>query len=40
MSLTGIKDLSLIATPPIDRIAIRSFVMDYDPVIIKRGNNA
>ncbi len=35
MSLTGIKDLSLIATPPIDRIAIRSFVMDYDPVIIK-----
>lgn len=35
MSLTGVKDLSLIATPPIDRIAIRSFVMDYDNVVIK-----
>ncbi len=35
MSLTGVKDLSLIATPPIDRIAIRSFVMDYDSVIVK-----
>jgi transcription-repair coupling factor (superfamily II helicase) len=35
MSLSGVKDLSLIATPPIDRIAIRSFVMDYDSVIIK-----
>ena len=35
MSLSGVKDLSIIATPPIDRIAIRSFVMDYDPIIIK-----
>lgn len=35
MSLSGIKELSLIATPPIDRLAIRSFVMPYDPVIIR-----
>ena len=35
MSLTGVKDLSLIGTPPIDRIAVRNFVMPYDSVIIR-----
>lgn len=35
MSLTGIKDLSLIATPPVDRLAIRSFTMPFDPVVIR-----
>ena len=35
MSMTGVKDLSLIATPPIDRIAVRNFVMPYDSVIVK-----
>lgn len=35
MSLSGIKEMSIIATPPIDRMAIRSFVMPYDPVIVK-----
>lgn len=30
MSLTGIKDLSLIATPPVDRLAVRNFVMPFD----------
>ncbi len=35
MSLTGIKDLSLIATPPVDRLAIRSFTMPYDPVVLR-----
>jgi len=35
MSLTGVKDLSLIATPPLDRIAVRNFVMPYDPVVIR-----
>jgi len=35
MSLTGVKDLSLIATPPIDRLAVRNFVMPYDSVITK-----
>lgn len=30
MSLTGVKDLSLIATAPIDRLAVRNFVMPYD----------
>lgn len=35
MSLTGIKDLSLIATPPVDRLAIRNFVMPFDLTIAK-----
>ncbi|MBL6665095.1 MAG: transcription-repair coupling factor [Rickettsiales bacterium] len=35
MSLTGVKDLSLIATPPIDRLAVRNFVMPYDSTITK-----
>lgn len=35
MSLVGLKDLSLITTPPIDRLPIRTTVMDFDPVIIK-----
>ncbi|AIL65759.1 Transcription-repair-coupling factor [Rickettsiales bacterium Ac37b] len=35
MSLVGIKKLSLIATPPIDRIAVRTFIMPFDSVVIK-----
>ena len=35
MSLGGLRDLSLIATPPIDRMAVRSFVMPYDSMVIK-----
>jgi transcription-repair coupling factor (superfamily II helicase) len=35
LSLTGVKDMSLIATPPIDRLAVRSFVMPWDGVMIR-----
>ncbi len=35
LSLTGVKDLSIIATPPIDRLAARTFVMPFDKVMIK-----
>lgn len=35
MSLTGVKDLSLIASAPMDRLAVRNFVMPYDSVIVK-----
>lgn len=35
MSLTGVRELSLITTPPIDRLAIRTFVTPYDPVVIR-----
>lgn len=35
LSLTGVKQLSVIATPPVDRLAARSFVMPFDAVMIK-----
>tara|TARA_B100001142_G_scaffold326808_1_gene383035 strand:+ start:5 stop:1522 length:1518 start_codon:yes stop_codon:yes gene_type:complete len=35
MALSGIRQLSLIATPPIDRLAVRTFILPYDPVIIR-----
>jgi transcription-repair coupling factor (superfamily II helicase) len=35
MSLAGVKDLSLIATPPVDRLSVRNFVMPYDSVIVR-----
>lgn len=35
MSLTGVKELSLITTPPVDRLAIRTFVLPFDRVVIR-----
>ena len=35
MALTGVKEMSVIATPPVDRVAVRTFVLPYDPVIIR-----
>jgi transcription-repair coupling factor (superfamily II helicase) len=35
LAMTGIRDLSLIATPPVDRLAVRTSVMPFDPVIIR-----
>ena len=35
LALTGVKDLSLISTPPVDRLALRTFVMPWDPVILR-----
>lgn len=35
MSLSGIKELSLIATPPVNRLVTKTSVLTYDPVIIK-----
>ena len=35
LSLTGVRDLSIIATPPIDRLAIRTYVSEFDSVTIR-----
>ncbi|MEO1090688.1 MAG: transcription-repair coupling factor [Pseudomonadota bacterium] len=35
MALGGLKDLSIIATPPVDRLAVRTFVMPADPVVLR-----
>ncbi len=35
LALAGVRELSLIATPPVDRLAVRTFVLPYDPVIVR-----
>ena len=35
LALTGVRDLSLIATPPVDRLAVRTYVTPFDPVIVR-----
>jgi transcription-repair coupling factor (superfamily II helicase) len=35
LALTGVREMSLIATPPVDRLAVRTFIMPYDGVIIR-----
>lgn len=35
MSLTGVRDLSIIGTPPVDRLAIRTYVSEFDPVTVR-----
>lgn len=35
LALSGVRDMSLIATPPVDRLAIRTFVMPFDPLVVR-----
>ena len=35
MSMLGIRDLSLIATPPIDRLPVKTHVIPYDAVVMR-----
>jgi len=35
MAMSGLKDLSVIATPPIDRLAVRTYVSPWDPVVLR-----
>ncbi len=35
LSLTGVRDLSIIGTPPVDRLAIRTYVSEFDSVSIR-----
>jgi transcription-repair coupling factor (superfamily II helicase) len=35
LALTGVKEMSVIATPPVDRLAIRTFVLPFDPLVIR-----
>ncbi len=35
LSLTGVRDLSIIGTPPVDRLAIRTYVSEFDGVTIR-----
>lgn len=35
LALTGVRELSIIATPPVDRLAVRTFVLPFDGVVIR-----
>jgi len=35
LALTGVRDMSLIATPPVDRLAVRTFVTPFDGVTVR-----
>jgi transcription-repair coupling factor (superfamily II helicase) len=35
LALSGVRDLSLITTAPIDRLAVRTYVTPFDPLIIR-----
>ena len=35
LSLTGVRDLSIIGTPPIDRLSIRTYVSEFDKVTVR-----
>ncbi len=35
LAMSGIRDLSIIATPPVDRLAVRTYVAPFDPVTVR-----
>ena len=35
LALTGVREMSLIATPPVDRLAVRTFIMPFDAVVMR-----
>src|SRR5581483_2143489 len=35
LALTGVREMSLISTPPVDRLAVRTFIMPFDSVVIR-----
>jgi transcription-repair coupling factor (superfamily II helicase) len=35
LSLAGVREMSLIATPPVDRLAVRTFIMPFDHVVVR-----
>ncbi|MEH3105752.1 MAG: transcription-repair coupling factor [Sphingomonas fennica] len=35
MAMSGLRELSVIQTPPVDRLAVRTYVSPWDPVVIR-----
>jgi transcription-repair coupling factor (superfamily II helicase) len=35
MAMSGLRDLSVIQTPPVDRLAVRTYVAPWDPVVVR-----
>ena len=35
LALSGIREMSIIATPPVDRLAVRTYIVPFDPVTVR-----
>ncbi|TAL81425.1 MAG: transcription-repair coupling factor [Beijerinckiaceae bacterium] len=35
LAMTGVRELSLITTPPVDRLAVRTFISPFDPLLVR-----
>ncbi|WP_338245242.1 transcription-repair coupling factor [Aurantiacibacter hainanensis] len=35
MAMTGLRELSTIKTPPVDRLAVRTYVMEWDDMVVR-----
>ncbi|MEO6215351.1 MAG: transcription-repair coupling factor [Sphingomonas sp.] len=35
MAMSGLRELSVIQTPPVDRLAVRTYIMPWDPVVLR-----
>ncbi len=35
LALTGVREMSIIATPPVDRLAVRTFISPFDHVVMR-----
>src|ERR1700734_3981065 len=35
LALSGVREMSIIATPPVDRLAVRTFVAPFDPLVVR-----
>ena len=35
LALSGVREMSIIATPPVDRLAVRTFITPFDPVVVR-----
>src|SRR5205085_760736 len=35
LALSGVRDLSLITTPPVDRLAVRTYITPFDPLTVR-----
>ncbi|NJC33436.1 transcription-repair coupling factor (superfamily II helicase) [Sphingomonas jejuensis] len=35
MAMSGLRELSVIQTPPVDRLSVRTYVMPWDPVVVR-----
>ncbi len=35
LALSGVRELSLIGTPPVDRLSIRTYISEFDPVTVR-----